>query len=90
MNNSVTASDQEYNNFSCTFDHWNSGGSFYSSQNTLYFNQPSSSVSLEAVFTQKISNVGEGLTFGSVQDDPIELFWNDNPNATSYQIWRKS
>ena len=86
--NYIAASNQEYNNFSCTFDHWNSGGSYYSSQNTLYFNQPSSSVSFQAVFTKKISNVGEGVTFGTSQNDPIVISWTDNPKATQYKIWR--
>jgi hypothetical protein len=86
--NYIAAPNQEYDNFSCTFDHWELDGSFYSSQNQLIFSNPSSGVTLTAIFTKKISNVGEGLTFGTNLNDPIVLYWNDNPNATSYQIWR--
>lgn len=89
LNNTITAYDQEYSGFSCTFDHWEQNSSFYSSQNGLTFSNPASGVTLTAVFTKKISNVGEGLYFGSTQNDPIVLYWEDNQNATSYQIWRK-
>ncbi len=43
LNNSITAPDQEYNGFSCTFSQWKESGSFKSSQNTIYYNEPSSS-----------------------------------------------
>ena len=89
LNNSITANDQIYDYYSYSFDHWNYNGSFYSSQNTIYANQPSSSVSYQAIFTnKKLSNIGEGLYFGSSQNDPIVLYWTDNPKATRYQIWR--
>ncbi|MFA7421968.1 MAG: hypothetical protein WCZ90_19955, partial [Melioribacteraceae bacterium] len=88
-NNSIAAYNQIYDYYSYTFDHWNYNGSFYSSQNTIYVNEPSSSVSYQAVFTnKKLSNVGEGLTFGTSQNDPIVLNWTDNPHATQYAIWR--
>lgn len=88
-NNTIAVYDQEYSGYSCTFDHWEQNNSFYSSQNSLPFNNPSNNVVLTAVFTKKISNVGENLYFGSNQNNPIVLYWEDNPNATSYQIWRK-
>ncbi|MFA7420870.1 MAG: hypothetical protein WCZ90_14400, partial [Melioribacteraceae bacterium] len=89
LNNSITAYNQIYDYYSYTFDHWNYNGSFYSSQNTIYVNEPSSSVSYQAIFTnKKLSNVGEGLTFGTSQNDPIVLNWTDNPHATQYAIWR--
>jgi hypothetical protein len=89
LNNTIAAYDQVYDHYSYTFDHWNYNGSFYSSQNTIYAYQPTSSVSYQAVFTnKKLSSIGEGVTFGTNQNNPIVLYWTDNPKATQYKIWR--
>ncbi|MBI5808825.1 MAG: T9SS type A sorting domain-containing protein, partial [Ignavibacteriales bacterium] len=86
--NTVTASGQWYysNGIEYSFSHWTSGGQTYSSTITATEHK-----SFNAVYIGKPSNSVEQVHFGTIVNQPIEIYWNDNlnSNVTQYQIWRK-
>ena len=86
--NTVTASGQWYysNGIEYSFSHWTSGGQTYSSTITATEHK-----SFNAVYIGKPSNYVEQVHFDTIVNQPIKIYWNDNPNSnvTQYQIWRK-
>ncbi|MDX9923949.1 MAG: T9SS type A sorting domain-containing protein [Ignavibacteriaceae bacterium] len=87
----VYAPNQFSSNFYYTFSQWKKDGSYYSSSSTINFSNLTSHLgNYTAEYTYQLSGLGESVSFGTVIGDPIEINWNDNPNATNYQIWRKN
>ncbi|KAF0151956.1 MAG: hypothetical protein FD143_1425 [Ignavibacteria bacterium] len=87
--NTIAAYEQEIDNFICVINYWKLNGSYYGNKISFTLPPANTANSLQAVFKKtKLSNIGEGLYFGTNQNAPITLYWTCNPKATKYKIWR--
>jgi len=87
--NTITAEAQYYyfmNGIEYTFTNWSDGSTLPSKTFTINAHNQ-----ITANYRGKPTNSGEYIHFGSQVGEPIEIYWNDNPNpnVTQYQIWRK-
>jgi hypothetical protein len=84
---SASALYQVINGIQYTFSNWANDGSTQSSRSFA----PNDHSTYTANFTGKPSNAGRYLTYGTTVNQPIRLYWTDNPNTnvTQYKIWRR-
>ncbi len=83
---SATAVYQVINGIGYSFQQWNDG----STTVTKTFN-PNSTQTYTAYYTGKPLTTNRALHTGTVYNQPVVLYWNENPNTnvTQYQIWRR-
>jgi hypothetical protein len=87
--NTITAVNQSDNLFDYFFDHWEQNGSFYGSNSTIPLNNPSSNITLTAIYHARA--IAPAITFGTQIGQPVLITWIDHPNTnvTQYKVYRR-